>query len=126
MANISIGTVTLDHNPTRMTLVRQEKSCAQVQTYEGVAFFSWGASIVGKGIELEFSYVDSAIFDDLDDLYKADAAVVFNPQDGSSKSYNVEITRLDGEYHRTLDFTSGHLRKNVRITLLILSQVVTP
>ena len=122
MANIEIGSVTLDHNPTKMTLVRQEKSCAAVQTYEGVAFFSWGASIIGREIDLEFSYVDSAVFDDLDDLYKADAPVVFDPQDGSSKTYNVEITRLDGEYHRTLDFTSGHLRKNVRITLLILSE----
>lgn len=126
MANISIGTVTLDHNPTKMTIVRQEKSCAAVQTYASVAFFSWGASIIGKELDLDFSYMDAAVFDDLDDLYKADAAVVFDPQDGSTKTYNVEITRLDGEYHRTFALTTGYLRKNVRITLLILSEVVTP
>jgi hypothetical protein len=126
MANISIGTVTLDHNPTKMTIVREQKSCAAVDTYSSVAFFSWGTSIIGKEIDLEFSYVDSAIFDDLDDLYKADAPVVFNPQDGSNKTFNVEIMNLDGDYHRTLDVTSGHLRKNVKMTLLILSEVVTP
>lgn len=123
MANIAIGTITLDHNPTKMTLVRKEKSCAAVPTYEGVAYFSWGVSIIGKKIDLDFSYVDSAIFDDLDDLFEADAPVVFDPQDGSGKTYNVEIMSLDGDYHRTLDFTSGHFRKNVRMTLLILSEV---
>lgn len=123
MANISIGGITLSHNPSEMTIVRPQKSSAEVQTYSSVAFFSWGASIIGMAVELSFSYMDSVEFDDLDDLYKADTPVVFDPQDGSSKAYNVEIKFLDGKYFRTLEIAAGNLRKDVRIILLILSEV---
>ncbi len=122
MANISIGAVTLRHNPIRMTLVRPEKRSASSETYSSVAYFSWGTSIVGKEIDIEWSYMESDEFDDLDDLFKTDAPVVFDPQDGSGKTYNVEITRLNGEYFRTLDFSAGHFRRNVKMTVLILSE----
>ncbi len=123
MPNVSIGSVTLRHNPSRMTLVRPEKHSAAKETYSSVAYFSWGTSIVGKEIDLEWSYMESDEFDDLDDLFKADSPVVFNPQDGSGKTYNVEITQLDGEYFRTLDFSAGHFRQNIKMTLLVLSEV---
>jgi hypothetical protein len=107
-----------------MTVIRPQKSCAVVQTYESAAYFSWGASIVGLELELSFAYMDAAEFESLDALYRADAAIVFDPQDGSSPpvTYNVEMTKLDCKYYLALDKTAGNCRKNVTVTLLVLSE----
>jgi len=118
MANISIGGVTPADNPTSMTLVRPDKKNAVVETYSSVAYFSWGASIVGKIIELVWDFMSTSNFTSLDALFTADAVVVFNPQTGTT--YNVNILSLDGEYFLGVQ---DDLRKNVKMQLLIMSQV---
>ena len=123
MANISIGAVTLKSNPTDLTLIRADKTCAAQKTYSSVAFFSWGASIIGKEIELLWNWMEADDFAALDVLYAADAPVVFDPQDGGGKTYNVEIMSFDGKYHMEFGTVSTVMRRDVTMTLLILSEV---
>ena len=123
MSNISIGGITLRHNPTKMTPVRPDKTYASQKTHGGVAFWDWGTAIVGKEIQLDFTRMESDEFDDYDDLYKACAPVVFDPQNGSGKTYNAQMKFFDCDYFRTLDVSAGHFRDNVKMILLIMSEV---
>ncbi len=119
-----LGTYTFDWLPTTMTMVKPDKYCADVLTYESVSFFSWGMAIVGKKITLKWNYMSVDQYESLHALYAADEQVVFNPDDGSGETYNVEITNLQGEYHVYPDVdASGIYRKNVGLELLIMSEV---
>jgi len=123
MANMKFDSTTLQSNPTDLTLIRPDKTSAHKQTYSSVAYFSWGVSIIGKLIDLRWSWMQADEFDDLDDLFTADEPVVWDPQDGSGESYNVEIVSLDGKYHMEFGETSTVMRKDVIMTVLILSEV---
>ena len=123
MANMSLGGYTFECNPSDPTLVKPEKSASWEETYSSVAFFSWGVGINGKVLALMWEYMPSLMFDELDTLYRADAAVVFDPQDDEGKTYNVEILELDGKYFQSLKVDAEVLRKDVKLTLLILSEV---
>lgn len=126
MAKVVIGTNTCTRDPQRMTMVRKDKSCASVQTYTSVAYFSWGASLIGKEILLEWPAMDAKEFDDLQTIFEADASFTFTPNDGvTTSSYTVEMTSLDGDYWRGRGKTTAQTRKNVKLTLLILA-LVTP
>lgn len=126
MAAVVIGTHTCPIDPMRMTMVRKDKSCASVPTYTSVAYFSWGASIIGKEILLEWPVMDAAAFDALQTIYEADASFTFTPNDGvTTSSYTVEMTSFTGDYWRGRGKSAAETRKNVKMTLLILA-VVTP
>jgi len=121
MANIVIGSFTPAREPSDRPMIRPGKSAAAVETYSSVAYLSWGVSIVGEVIEIGWDYLSASDFDSLDAIYVTDAPVVFNPNDGSGKTYNVNIMSLDGKYHIGVD--DAFLRKEVKLTLLIMSEV---
>lgn len=121
MAKVVIGSRTLTNDPQTMTVVRADKQCASVQTYSNVAFFTWGTSIIGKEITLGWPFMTAAEFDALDTIFKADVAFVFNPNDGCSHTYNVNMTALDGDYLVGRTLSAPSTRKNVKMTLLIMS-----
>jgi hypothetical protein len=124
MANMSLTGYTFAAQPNDMTPIRAERSCAKVDTYSSVGFFSWGPLLPGKEILLEWTYMPADMFVSLDTLYQADAQVVFDPQDGTSKTYNVEIIGLEGKYCLgKYGLTSSELRKDVKMKLLIISEV---
>jgi hypothetical protein len=123
MANMSLGGYTFAKQPSGMTMIQKDRIAAHAPTYTSVAFYSWGASIIGKVVELTFNYITTGQYASLQTLYEADAQVVFNPQDGSSKTYNVEILSLNSEYHIQLNNTTGNYRKGAQLRLLILSEV---
>jgi hypothetical protein len=123
MSNMILGTYTFLHNPGQMSPIKSERSTAKVDTYSSVGFFSWGVSIVGKEIMLEWNILEIEQVDSLNALYIADAPVVWDPQDGYGKTYNVEIRSLDWDYQILLGSGSGIYRKNVKMILLILSEV---
>jgi len=123
MAKITIGTFEPELNPGSMTIVRQEKKTAVIETYSSVAYFSWSASIVGKIIELAWNWMNGADFLALDTLYAADAVAVFNPGDGLGKTFNVNILSLDGTYYMGTGVTTASIRTDVKVQLLIMSQV---
>lgn len=122
MANVVIGSRTLTTDPMRMTMVRAEKSCAHVQTYDSVAYFSWGTTLIGKEILLEWPVMDAAEFAALQAIFEADAPISFNPNDGVvTDTYTVEMTSLTGDYWRGRGTSISDTRKNVKMTLLILA-----
>lgn len=124
MANMSLGTLTFTTNPSDATPVEKDRLASDVVTYGAVGFFSWGATIIGKKIELFWTYMPADMYEDLKDLEIADAGVVFDPQDGTGKIYNVEILSVYGKYCLgKLGYASTTLRKEVTVILLILSEV---
>ncbi len=125
MANISIGGTTLDSNPASCSLIKADKSCALIPTYSGAAFFSWGTVLQGKEIELRWDYMKETDFAALDALMDDAGTVVFDPQDGSSDTFNVWLISLDGEYHLALGNGSSStvFRKNVVLVMAIESEV---
>jgi hypothetical protein len=123
MSNISLGGYTFLYNPARMTAIKPERSTGKVDTYSSVGFFSWGSSIVGKEITMEWDVVEKSLVDELDTLYAADETIILDPQDGSEKTYNVEIESFDWDYHIYSDVDTAKYRKNVKMTLLIMSEV---
>jgi len=120
MANASLGSYTFDIMPSAMTLIQKDREVAYQKTYTNVALFSWGLSYVGKVLDLTWEFMSDSQYTSLQTIYIADVPVVFNPQDGTSKTYNVEVLSLDGEYYITM---SGGDRRNVKMSLLIMSEV---
>ncbi len=124
MSNMILGAYTFATNPSDATPIEANRSVASVITYASVGFFSWGASIVGKIIELAWTYMPADMYDSLKDLEIADATIVFDPQDGTGKTYNVEILSIYGKYCLgKLGYAADTLRKDVKVALLILSEV---
>lgn len=113
--------------PGQMTPIRSDKICAAERTYSDIAYFSWGASIIGKEITLTWNAMPAAMWASLDSLYSGDKSLVWNPTlDGSAvTTYNVEMTQFDGEYFLGGYDTSldSSWRQNVIMTLLITSAV---
>jgi len=125
--NDGVTSYTFSLLPGSMTVIREDKSCTAVQTYEGVAYFSWGTSIVGKELSLSWNAMPAAMWAQIETFFTAAAPLAFDPTlDGtpSAKTYTVELTRLDGEYFLGGYSTgAGSWRQNVTMTLLILSEV---
>jgi hypothetical protein len=124
MGNIVLGSYTFAQHPSDINeMMKAVKECAHVKTYSSVAFFSWGTSLVGKIIEMTWEYMSCDQYDSIDTLYQADAQIVFDPQDGSSKTYNVEIVEFNGKYHLGLTHDDNDYRKNIKLQILIMSEV---
>jgi hypothetical protein len=127
MAEMTLGTYTFAANPSEIdgVVVQKQRSAAAVDTYEGVAFFSWGVMHKGRRVELSWDFMTAAQYESLRDLYEADASVVWDPQDGNSPAttYTVEITALEGRYHLDLDVAAATYRRDVRLDMLILAEV---
>jgi hypothetical protein len=121
---MTLGAYTFSSNPSDVgDIIGKKKSCATQQTYSSVAFFSWGMFIAGVEVELSWDYMSCDQFDALYTLYQADAAIVWDPQDGSSKTYNVEITYLTGGYFIGIPHSDDYERREVKLRILILSEV---
>jgi hypothetical protein len=123
MAKMTLGTCTFTRNPSEMTVIKADRICASEPTYAGVAFYSWGPSLIGKEIELYWPAMPIEQFNDLQEIYEADASVVFDPQDDSSDTFNVQVLDFNGKYHITPTVNeNGGKRKDVRMVLLIMSE----
>ena len=124
---MKLGDYTFDRLPTAIDgIIRPEKRTAEVETYGGTAFFSWGVSIAGTHRLLTWRAMPVSMFNDIDSLYQNDTTVTWEPGDGSGKTYDVELTRLSGTYliHFADEDTSdgGKWYQNVTLDLLILGE----
>lgn len=122
MANIVIDSYTLIKNPIEMTLLEKDKFASSILTYTSVAYFSWGTTLIGKVLSLRWGALTIAEYNILQVKYEADTEIVFDPQQGDSKTYNVEMSRFTGGYHMSL-LDSADFRKDVEMDLLIISEV---
>lgn len=122
MANMVIGSYTLLSNPSEMTVLKTDKIAAHELTYAGVAFFDWGVSFVGKVVVLKWDYMLATEFDNIDGLVDDMGDKIFDPQDGKSKTYDVWLKKLDGEYYLDPSSGAGVFRRNVELTMVIKEQ----
>ena len=129
MAAQVLGTVTFAKNPGWMTIIRPDRFCSYVLTYGSVGFFSWGLSVIGKEVHLKWNVMSVAQYEDIQNLWETDAEVIFDPKDGESLTYDVEILDFQGEYCVGIPASGGPshgTRKNVVLKLLILSSDAYP
>lgn len=124
MGNMVLGTYTYADNPGNMPIIRKILSIAYRQTYESVATFVFGsAAYSGLLLPQEWEYMTTGQFDSMSAIYEAGEPVVYDPQDGNGKTFNVMMLTPDGEYHLYLENSTGNYRKNVKFPLLILGEV---
>lgn len=121
--NIKFDTYELVTNPSDVTIIKKDKYCSSVKTYSGVGYFNWGVSIIGKELEISWDYMTTAEFTILNGYYENDDQKVLDPQDGSAKTYNIKVKSFDGKYFITMKDETGAYRKDVRMVILILSEV---
>jgi hypothetical protein len=77
---VKLGGYTFDWNPETFTLPQAEKSTGKVKTYSSIAFFSWGLSLAGKEISIEWDWMSVDQYERLRALFEANTAVVWDPQ----------------------------------------------
>lgn len=118
MSNMVLDGYTFTHNPDNLPVIKKDLTLAHVKTYDDIAVMSWGSSYIGVILPLGWKMMRKEQWDDLHDIYEADEEVVFDPQDGNSKTFNVRVIRLDGSH-----FLGLSLYKDVTMELLIMSEV---
>lgn len=112
---------TFEQDPYYMTEIRENKDDAVVDTYEGAEYFEWDETIVGKSLTLKWHACPATQFDQFKAFRIGGKALVFDPDIGTGKTYNVRmINPFDGDY---LIGEISSWRENVVITLFILSEV---
>lgn len=77
---MKLGTYTFETNPDQFTIPRAQKYSASQKTHSSVAFFSWGTSIIGQEILLEWELTSCDQFNRLDALLQADAQEEWDPE----------------------------------------------
>lgn len=117
MAQMVIGGITCDYDPDDCSLPRPRKSMAVVNTYGGVAVFSWGVMLPGTKVNITWTLMSKTLFDELDAVYVADNMVQWDSGiDG--KIFNVEIIGFDGTLMGAMPY-----RENVSMELIVISEV---
>ncbi len=120
---MSLGGHTLTYYPSNFTPPRPVRSNAYLETMDSVAHFSWGFFYAGRVIDLEWNYMPSEEFDDLDAVFQQDEQVVWDPGiPDLSATYNVQILDFNGEFHEAVGSATEIWRRNCKMSLLIISQ----
>jgi hypothetical protein len=115
-----LGVLTFLWKPTTMNVILPKRSNAVLETYTTVAFFTWGTFITGKTLQLQWDMMETGQFDDIVDLVEDDVEMEFDP--GEGVTYQVQITDFDGAYFKDLSAAGKSFRKDVRLSLVIISQ----
>ena len=74
-----LDSYTFDFKPDKWTIPRPQKFAATVKTYSGFGFFSWGLSIVGMELLLEWELLSQLQFTKLDEKLVLDTTLLFEP-----------------------------------------------
>lgn len=117
---MTLNNYVFEMNPSEMTVIQPARTISFVQTYDSIAVFSWGVSIVGKAIGLKWDWLSVSQFDQLQSILEGDEQVSFFPEIDSGTTYMVEVLGLDGKYHMSQG-GSGNYRTEVFLKLLIIS-----
>lgn len=121
---MSISTTTFALDPFDMTVLKSDKVCSYIKTYDGIAFFSWGKTIVGKIIDLKWNAMPSTMFDAIDTLINTDTTMIWTPNiPGSTVTYEVNLISLNGQYWISQESSSAYYRKDCSLRILIMSEV---
>jgi len=77
---MKLGDYTFTWTPEKWELPDEVRYSSYVKTYQGGAFFSWGTDIKGVEITLEWEFMPVAQYERLQELLRADAEVVWDPE----------------------------------------------
>jgi hypothetical protein len=119
---LKLGAYTFPWNPDEFTIPHADLFKSVVRTWETAVFFSWGADILGKKIDLNWKWMSAEQFDALDLLYQAGAQVVWDPEVAGVGPFNVEIIDLGGELFEVAHYEQPH-RERVKMVLMIVDSI---
>lgn len=77
---MKLGTYTFRWVPDKFTIPKADKINSFVITYSNVAYFTWGMSIIGKVITLEWKWMSAEQFLRLQDIADDDEQKVWYPE----------------------------------------------
>jgi hypothetical protein len=129
MSNMVLNNYTFEENPSAINdIIRKKKVVTYVPTYSSVAIFDWGATYSGLKLDMEWNFMSETQFAQLESIWlDSSDTVVFNPNDGKGKTFNVYVLNLTGNYHLYMeDLTEDSdvtWRKDVRLSLIIKDEV---
>lgn len=118
---MKLGAYTFAWDPDRWTPPVPEKRQGIVLTLDGAGYFSWGANIVGKEIEMEWRFMSLAQFDSIVALLTADETVLWDLDVAGMSNYYVEVMSVDPELPDVTGYDQGYMH-NVRVSLFILQE----
>jgi hypothetical protein len=124
MNKFILGAYTFEWNPIiKFPVIQKNKRNAVIDTYGGVAYFSFGSFIAGVIIPMEWEWMPATQYNDLNTLYQADELIIFDPSGGvdGATTYNVIVKDLEGVYWLNMD-TSESYRKDIKMNILIMSE----
>jgi hypothetical protein len=121
-----LGSYTFAKNPSN-PVPRIEKRLIKsvVDTHDNFASFTFARTDQYCGIELPYKWkiMDESMYESLQTIYLADAQVVFQPKNGDSRTFYVEVISLSpGTAYLVMDGTTAK-RLDVELTLKIRSLV---
>jgi len=116
-----LDSYTFTANPSACTIPMAAKRASTVDTFGGVAYFSWGTVLPGQIVILEWKLMPVAMFSTLVVKFDADAQVVFEP--GTGTTYNVEMMDLKGKWFMHQTVADAVWRTDVELALVIISEV---
>ena len=120
MSKMILGTYTFARNP-RNPVPRIEPQLLKVavDTYSDFATFSFPQADPYCGIEIPYNWniMDEDMYEALQTIFLADEEVIFQPQNGDSRQFNVEVMDLTpGDAFRVMD---GITAKRLNVTLVL-------
>lgn len=118
MSMMQLGSYTFVKNPTTCTPIEADRITSNVVTFSNAAFLSWGTAIIGKEIEMHWNGMSIAQYNSIKALELADAAITLTPNDGSGKTYSVQIKSFTGAYHMTVNAVN---RIDCKLILVVMS-----
>lgn len=100
--------------PTEMTPLKAIRYNAHMLTYSGVDHFSWGATIVGKRIELSWPWLSSAQYEKFQTFYESDNTLRFYSSAFMATTYYCQMLNFDAvHWYGTGEYLDG------KMTLLV-------
>jgi hypothetical protein len=118
---VKLGAYVFPWTPDKWTIPDPVLKVGVTKTYSSSVVFDFGASVVGKEIELEWEWMSAVQFDALDALYQANLPVAWDTEKIGFPTFNVEIAELSGDLFEVLQYDEmfPH-REKVKMTLLII------
>jgi hypothetical protein len=124
MANMTLGGYTFPHNPSSLRdIIQKRRDISITPTYSSVAIFKWPALYEGQILELNWDFMQTDMFETIRGFRDAGTTLVFNPQDGTGVTFNVEVVDISGQYHIHLANATGNHRKKVKLELVIVGVI---
>jgi hypothetical protein len=129
MSRMVLGTYTFERDPSSpVPRIEQQLSKSVVDTYDSFESFTWRRTDLYCGIELplKWNFMSDSMYSSLQTIFLANLPVVFQPGNGDTRQFTVEVIKLTpGDAFFVMGGT-GARRANVSMILKIRSLVVTP